>query len=285
VTEYVVVAGLSGAGRTEVTRNLEDLGWFIIDNLPPELIPKVAELANARGSNFDRVALAVGSGRNDDEILPAINSLRTSASRVRIVFLEASTETLVRRYESSRRRHPFAPDAGIGISESIDRERRALEPLRAAADVVIDTSDLNVNELRGRIVELFAERSPAALMSMRITSFGYKYGLPLDVDMVFDCRFLPNPHWVDELRPKSGLDTPVLEYVMAQEATSEFLRELERMLELLVPLYVQEGKAYLSVAFGCTGGRHRSVVIAEQAARILRRLGLEPAITHRDIDR
>lgn len=285
MTDYIVVAGLSGAGRTEVTRNLEDLGWFIIDNLPAELIPKVAELASARGANFDRVALAVGSGRNDDEILPAINALRSSASQVRIVFLEASTERLVRRYESSRRRHPFAPDAGIGITESIELERRALEPLRAAADVVIDTSDLNVNELRSRIVELFADGSPAALMSTRITSFGYKYGLPLDVDMVFDCRFLPNPHWVDELRPKSGLDAPVLDYVMAQDATARFLTELERMLELLVPLYVQEGKSYLSVAFGCTGGRHRSVVIAEQAARILRRFGLDPAITHRDIDR
>ncbi|HEV8297526.1 MAG TPA: RNase adapter RapZ [Acidimicrobiales bacterium] len=284
MSEYVVITGLSGAGRTEVSRNLEDIGWFIIDNLPAALIPKVAELATGPGSTIEKVALAVGTVRmDDDELLPAIAALRTTGSRVRIVFLEASTESLVRRYESSRRRHPFQPEASI--SHSIEAERRALEPLKAEADIVIDTSDLNVHELRTRVVELFSGVAESVLMRTRVTSFGYKHGLPLDVDMVFDCRFLPNPHWIEELRTKSGLDPEVVGYVMRQAAARPFVDELERLFAMLVPLYVREGKSYLSVAFGCTGGRHRSVVMAEQLASILRRQGLEPAVTHRDINR
>jgi RNase adapter protein RapZ len=282
MSEYVVVAGLSGAGRTEASRTLEDLGWFIIDNLPAALIPKVAELAGAPGSSIARVALAVGAGRHDDELLPAIVALRATGDRVRIVFLEASVEALVRRYESTRRRHPFTDGS---IAESIEAERSALEPIKAEADAVIDTSDLNVHELRARIVELFGGDSDEARMRVRVTSFGYKHGLPLDVDMVLDCRFLPNPHWIDELRPKTGLDPEVAAYVMEQPVARPFLVELERLLAMLVPAYGREGKSYLSVAFGCTGGHHRSVVMAEQAAAILRRQGLDPAVTHRDVDR
>jgi UPF0042 nucleotide-binding protein len=284
MSEYVVITGLSGAGRTEVSRNLEDLGWFIIDNLPAALIPKVAELVNGPGATIEKIALAVGTVRiADDEILPAIAALRATGSRVRIIFLEASTEVLVRRYESSRRRHPYEP--GASISQSIEAERHALELLKAEADIVIDTTDLNVHQLRTRVVEMFSGASETALMRTRITSFGYKHGLPLDVDMVIDCRFLPNPHWIEELRTKSGLDSEVVGYVMRQAVSRPFLDELERIFAMLVPRYIREGKSYLSVAFGCTGGRHRSVVIAEQVASILRRQGLEPSVTHRDIDK
>jgi UPF0042 nucleotide-binding protein len=284
VSEYVVIAGLSGGGRTEASRTFEDLGWFTIDNLPASLISKVADLAGAPGSPIDKVALAVAIGRTDDEqLLPALETLRATNARVRVVFLDASTERLVQRYESARRRHPFLVDAGI--EDAIEAERAALEPVKGEADIVIDTSDLNVHELRSRITELFAGEEPSAKLRTRVMSFGYKHGLPRDVDIVIDCRFLPNPHWVEELRPKTGLDDQVAEYVLSQPVARPFLGEFERMLATLVPAYVREGKSFLSIAFGCTGGHHRSVVMAEQAATMLRRLGLEPAVEHRDVDR
>jgi UPF0042 nucleotide-binding protein len=283
MTEYVVIAGLSGAGRTEVSKVLEDLGWFVVDNLPPSLIAKVAELAEAPGSTIDKVALVVGTGRYDGQVLPSIGTLRDTGSRVRVVFLEAATESLVRRYESTRRRHPFAPEDSV--AEAIAAERAALDPVKEHADVVIDTSAYNVHQLKERVAELFAGDSPEAGMRTRVLSFGYKHGLPLDVDLVIDCRFLPNPHWVDDLRTRTGLEPEVREYVMAQPVTRPFLERVEQLLELLLPLYVREGKSYLTVAFGCTGGHHRSVVISEQIASSLRRAGYEPSITHRDIAR
>jgi UPF0042 nucleotide-binding protein len=283
MSEYVVVTGLSGGGRTEMSRTLEDLGWFIIDNVPASLIPKVGELASAPGSTIERVGLGVPFRPDDDEILPAIAALRANGNRVRIVFLDASTERLVQRYESARRRHPFATEVGLAVA--IEAERDALRPLKEVADIVIDTSDLNVHELRARIGELFADESLDTALRTRVSSFGYKHGLPRDVDLVLDCRFLPNPHWDEVLRPQSGRDPAVVDYVLGQPVARPFLHELERMLALLLPAYVREGKSFLSVAFGCTGGRHRSVVMAEQGATILRRLGLEPTIEHRDIDK
>jgi len=284
MSEYVVIAGLSGGGRTEASRTFEDLGWFIIDNLPASLISKVADLAGAPGSSIDKVALAVAPGRNDDEqLLPAIAALRASTDRVRVLFLDASTERLVQRYESARRRHPFMADAGI--EDAVEAERSALEAVKGEADIVVDTTEINVHELRARINELFGGEDQHGKLRTRVLSFGFKHGLPRDVDMVFDCRFLPNPHWVEELRPKSGLDDEVADYVLAQPVARPFLNGLERMFTLLVPAYIREGKSFLSVAFGCTGGHHRSVVMAEHAAVLLKRLGLEPAVEHRDIDR
>jgi len=283
----VVIAGMSGAGRSVAADNLEDLGWFVMDNLPPQLIPKVAELADGSGSGGDRLALVVGSGRYHDEVVPLIGGLRHQVDRLQLVFLDASTEVLVRRYESTRRRHPFDVDARSGdtLTDVIEAERLALEPLRAEADLLIDTTELNVHQLRGRMHEAFGSIGSETAMRTTVTSFGYKYGLPLDVDLVFDCRFLPNPHWVEELRPQTGLDAAVADYVLEQPVTGAFLARLERLLALILPFYVQEGKSYLTVAFGCTGGRHRSVAIAERMAHALDRLGHAPAIVHRDIDR
>ncbi len=201
---------------------------------------------------------------------------------MRVLFLDASTDVLVRRYEGTRRRHPIG---GPTLEESIERERTMLEPLKAEADVVLDTTEMNVHQLRGWIVELFAADSPDAGMQVSVVSFGYKHGLPLDVDLVFDCRFLPNPHWVDELRPLTGRDDRVREYVLGQPETAEFLTELESMFTLLLPGFIREGKSYLRVALGCTGGRHRSVVIAEELARLLKAHDLDPAVLHRDVDR
>lgn len=280
----MVIAGLSGAGRSQAADILEDLGFFVIDNLPPELIPKVAELAQVPGTSVTNVVLVVGTGPYHAEVLPALSSLRRQGHRLRIVFLEAATDVLVRRYESTRRRHPLA-GTDRSLAESIEVERELLASVRAEADVVIDTTDLNVHQLRTRIVDLFSVDAPSSGMQTTITSFGYKHGLPLDTDLVIDCRFLPNPHWVDELRPLTGLDEPVREYVLGQDLTAEFLDRVESLLALLVPAYVAEGKSYLTVAFGCTGGRHRSVAIAESVAEALRARGVGLRVAHRDIGR
>jgi RNase adapter protein RapZ len=282
MSEYLVITGMSGAGRSQAADTFEDLGWFVIDNLPPALIAKVTELVESPGSSTERVALVVGTGQYLDELRPALDQLRRSSPQVRVLFLEASDEVLVRRYENTRRRHPYG-DAE-GLLEGIQQERAVLEAVKSEADVVVDTSELNVHQLRDRLLELFA-RDSGNRMRTSVISFGYKHGLPLDVDLVLDCRFLPNPHWVDELRPLTGVDRPVRDFVLDQPETKEFLARLDELFELLLPAYVREGKAYLSVAVGCTGGNHRSVVIAEELAGLLRKRGFDPAVTHRDVGR
>ncbi len=284
MAEFILITGMSGAGRSEAAKHLDDLGWFVIDNLPPTLMPKVSELAVGPGASVDKVAFVIGTGRYRDETAAAIEELRSDVeSRVRVLFLQARTPVLVRRYDATRRRHPFMD--GGSLAGAIEAEREALEPIKAEADVVLDTSDLNVHQLRDRIVELFGGEEAERRMQTRLVSFGFKYGLPLDVDLVIDCRFLPNPHWVEELRPQTGLDEPVRDYVLDQDLTRGFLEHLEAMLELLTPAYAKEGKAYLTVAFGCTGGRHRSVAITERVATFLDGLGYKPSITHRDMQR
>ena len=283
MSDFVVIAGLSGAGRSHAADCLEDLGWFVIDNLPPALIPKVAELARQPGGEIGDIALVMGTGPYNEEVAPALTALRASVDRLRILFLEASTEVLVRRYESTRRRHPLAGERSL--ADAIDVERELHEPVKAQADVVVDTSELNVHQLRDRIHELFGGADADTAMRVRVLSFGYMHGLPLDVDLVFDCRFLPNPYWVPDLRSLTGRDAPVRDYVLDQELTDGFLTQLRSMLELLLPAFRAEGKTYLSIAFGCTGGRHRSVAIAEIMAEWLRGQGSAPQLSHRDVDR
>jgi RNase adapter protein RapZ len=286
VSEFVVITGLSGAGRSLAADDLEDLGWFVIDNLPPELVPKVVELAQAPRSSIERVALVVGTADYQDEVLPMLAWLRTSGASLRILFLEASTDTLVRRYDSTRRRHPLS---GGGDTEhlvaAIERERALLELVKDEADVVLDTSDLNVHELRRRMRALFAPGAGGSAMQVTLLSFGYKHGLPLDADVVFDCRFLPNPHWIEELRPLTGLDPAVRDYVLEQPAARDFLPRLIDLLGQVLPAYIAEGRAYLTIALGCTGGRHRSVALSEQLATLLRRQGYAPSVLHRDLDK
>ena len=279
----MVITGLSGAGRSQAADILEDLGFFVIDNLPPSLIPKVSELAQAPGTSIAKVVLVVGTGPYHSEVLPALTALRRQGLRLRIAFLEASTDVLVRRYESTRRRHPLSA-ADQSLADSIEEERRVLQPVKAEADVVIDTSDLNVHQLRTRVLDLFAAEAPAGGMQTTITSFGYKHGLPLDTDLVIDCRFLPHPHWVEELRPLTGLDEPVRDYVLGQPLTARFLAQVDELLAMLLPAYVAEGKSYLTIAFGCTGGRHRSVYVAERLAEALRAHG-QVLVRHRALAR
>jgi UPF0042 nucleotide-binding protein len=282
--DITIVTGLSGAGRSEAANVLEDLGFFVIDNLPPLLIPKVAELARAPGRPPTRYALGtdVRSGALDDLHL-ALEQLREAGARTRILFLEAADDVLVRRYEASRRKHPLGENERMTLA--IAEERALLEPLRAEADVVIDTSNTNVHQLRDRLRDLFAAGPSEHSLQTNIVSFGFKHGLPLDVDLVFDCRFLPNPHWVESLRPLPGTDPKVKRYVMKQAETEAFLGELERLFRLLLPAYVKEGKSYLSIGVGCTGGHHRSVVLAEELARVFERLGFPARVHHRDLER
>jgi RNase adapter protein RapZ len=284
MTDILVIAGLSGAGRSQAADSLEDMGWFVVDNLPSALIEKVAELGGSPGSTSEHLALVVGSGPHQADIIDVMGRLRLAGHRVRMLFLDASDAELVRRYGSTRRKHPLG-DAGITVLDAIQAERELLEPVKGEADVVIDSTDLNVHQLKARLVDLFGVESQAAGMQTTITSFGYKHGLPLDVDIVFDCRFLPNPYWVERLRDHTGLEAPVREFVLSQPATGAFLDKLDDLFELLLPAYAAEGKSYLTVGIGCTGGRHRSVVLAEELARHLRRKGYEPRVQHRDVDR
>lgn len=281
-TDFTVITGLSGAGRSTVADALEDLGYFVIDNLPPALISKMAELAGASGG-LEKVGLVVDvrGGQFFPELSKALADLAGRGLEYRIVFLTASDEALIRRFEATRRRHPLADR----IVDGIAKERTLLESLRDRADLVIDTSDLTVHELRRRIEAAFSHQPREASLKVNVESFGYKYGLPQDADLVLDVRFLPNPHWVDELRPLPGTDPRIRDFVMTRQATADFLERFEDLLEVLIPGYLTEGKHYLTLAVGCSGGRHRSVVISEHIAARLRDRGLSVAVVHRDIDR
>jgi UPF0042 nucleotide-binding protein len=280
----LLITGLSGAGRSEAARSLEDIGYFVVDNLPPARLPKMAELAASPGGP-GRVAIVVDArgGVFFGELSRALEELREQRVPSRIVFLDASDDDLVNRYEATRRRHPLAP--ADRVAEGIRKERLMMESLRADADLVIDTSGLTPHDLRDRIREMFAQAPPEAGLLVTVVSFGFKYGSPRDADLVLDVRFLPNPHWVDELRPLPGTNQKVREYVEGQEEYEAFMKRLESLLDVVVPGYVDEGKSYLTVAIGCTGGRHRSVVVGDDLADYFRERGHRVSVDHRDIDR
>ncbi len=288
LSEFLVVTGMSGAGRSTAAATLEDLGWFVIDNVPAALIMKMVEMIDLPGSEIERVALVIGRGGSNtgveyfDELADVLDALRQTRNRVTVLFLEAADDVLVRRYEGTRRRHPI--DAR-GVEESIADERRLLGPVRDRADLLIDTGELNSNQLRTRILEAFDNNSADSNMQTSVVSFGYKHGIPLDVDIVFDCRFLPNPFWVEELRPYSGLDAPVRDYVLSQPESMDFLAKVDDLLTAILPSFIREGKSYLTIAMGCTGGRHRSVALAEALATRLGGHGHPTSVFHRDVDR
>ncbi len=288
LSEFLVVTGMSGAGRSTAAATLEDLGWFVIDNVPAALIMKMVEMIDLPGSEIERVALVIGRGGANtgveyfDELADVLDALRQTRNRVTVLFLEAADDVLVRRYEGTRRRHPI--DAR-GVEESIADERRLLGPVRDRADLLIDTGELNSNQLRTRILEAFDNNSADSNMQTSVVSFGYKHGIPLDVDIVFDCRFLPNPFWVEELRPYSGLDAPVRDYVLSQAESMDFLAKVDDLLTAILPAFIREGKSYLTIAMGCTGGRHRSVALAEALATRLGGHGHPTSVFHRDVDR
>jgi RNase adapter protein RapZ len=285
MTDIVVITGLSGAGRSQVADDMEDLGWFVVDNLPTSLIEKVTELAAQPGSSIQHLALVVGrvTGQQS-EMVEVVQRLRASGDRVRIVFLEASDAELVKRYGATKRKHPLATADG-SVLDAVQQDRAVFEPLRAAADLVIDTTGKTIYQLKAQVTELFSDEIDNVGMQTSVVSFGFKHGVPVDVDLLFDVRFLPNPFWVDTLRDQSGLDPDVREYVLGNELSEKFLNHLDGLFELLLPAYVEEGKSYLTIAIGCTGGRHRSVALSEELGRRLRAHGTQVRVQHRDIGR
>jgi UPF0042 nucleotide-binding protein len=274
---------MSGAGRSTTANVLEDLGWFVVDNLPPALLPTLAELGGRARGDVARIAAVVDvrSGSFFADLTEALGQLAVRGSDPRIVFLEASDEVLVRRHEAVRRPHPLQGD-GI-LSDGIARERAMLRDLRADADIVLDTTNLNVHELAAKVVQSFEQVSPG--LHVTIMTFGYKYGLPVDADLVLDCRFLPNPHWVPELRPLTGQDPTVRDYVLGQPGARPVLDSYEQVLALVGEGYLREGKRYATVAIGCTGGKHRSVAMAEELVARLAAGGVDATVVHRDLGR
>ena len=281
--EVVVVTGLSGAGKNSAGRVLEDLGWFVVDNLPPALLQPMVELG-ARG-DLRRFAAVVDARSRafSSDLQEAIRTLAEAGHRPRVLYVHARDDVLIRRYESVRREHPLQ---GSGrLIDGITEERAMLTGIAGEADLWVDTSDLNVHQLRATLENAFARDGQAPPLNATVLSFGFKYGLPLDADLVVDARFLPNPHWIPELRPKTGQDPEVRDYVLGQDETGAFLDRYIDVLRLLVPGYRREGKRYLTLAVGCTGGKHRSVAIAEEFARRLGAEGIAARARHRDLGR
>jgi len=279
----VVVTGLSGAGRSTALRVLEDAGFFCVDNLPPALAPDLLGLIG-RDGNLDRVGLGIDvrTGAFLSGVEETLRVLEDSGHRVEVVFLDCSDDVLVRRFSETRRPHALAPTGDL--QGAISNERQRLAGLRDRAEVVIDTTELSIHDLRHRLIEYIGRDPSRASMVVRVISFGFKYGIPTHADLVFDLRFLPNPHFVDALRPQTGMDRDVAAYVLEASETREFLARLGTLIDYALPRYALEGKAYLTIALGCTGGRHRSVALAEELGRQLKNEH-EVAISHRDVQR
>ena len=284
--EFLIITGLSGAGKSRAADVLEDLDYYCVDNMPVALIPRFADFCAATKGRYEKVALVtdVREKENFGELLSTIDELRESEITCRILYMDADVPTLIRRYKESRRPHPLqAP--GVGIEEAIRREIALLAPVRERADFVVNTRGLTLGKLQNRLFELLCGGETKREIDVTVLSFGYKHGLPTEADLVFDARFLPNPFYVDELRDKSGLDLPVKEYVFSFQQTRTFMEQLEQMLEFLLPLYIEEGKSSLTVAIGCTGGRHRSVAIAAALNDHLTARGVPSVNINRDIDK
>ncbi len=281
--QVVIITGLSGAGKSNAMKVFEDLGFFCVDNLPPALLPKFAELCLQSEGRVRRAALAIDArgGEFFNDLFHALAYLATLGLDYQILFLDAADDILVRRFEETRRKHPLAQVGGI--MDGIRAERRRLETVKEKADKIIDTSTLSVRELRNTIVDTFVRGTDAATLSITVISFGYKYGIPLDADLVFDVRFLPNPHYDESLRPLPGDSPQIRNFVLQSPATQEFMRHLTQLMDYLLPKYVEEGKAHLTVALGCTGGKHRSVVLADALAPVLSKGGYRVYVRHRDI--
>lgn len=283
--DLVLITGMSGAGRSEAIHTFEDLGYFCIDNLPPALIGQLVTLTGLPGSRIKRMAVAcdVRGGIFFEELLDELDDLDLTGHPFRVLFLTADDRTLVRRFKETRRRHPLSE---IGsVADGIAAERERLDPVRDRADLIIDTSELRPQELRSLIREKFVVSGREDRLTVTVSSFGFKYGVPIDADIVMDVRFLPNPYYIDRLRPKTGLDRPVRSFVLDKEETGVFLARWFSLLEFLLPSYLSEGKNQLNVALGCTGGMHRSVALAERTAEYIRDLGYPVTIAHRDIGR
>lgn len=284
--EFVIISGLSGAGKSKTASFIEDMGFYVVDNMPAPLIPKFAELCMAGQGKYQRVALVtdIRGGHTFDDLFEALSALKEMGCVYKILFVEAAPEAIIKRYKETRRIHPLSRD-GRSLAQAVQEERDALQPVRQRAEYIIDTTALSTAKLRGEVLRLFGDGQVPHAMSINVISFGFKYGIPIEADLVFDVRFLPNPYYVQELRPRTGLDDGVRDYVFSGGAAGEFLEKLQDLVGFLLPKYVEEGKTALVVAVGCTGGHHRSVAIAHALAAYIRGRGYPVTESHRDLGR
>ena len=283
---FLIISGLSGAGKSKTASFLEDMGFYVVDNMPAPLIPKFAELCMAGQGPYDKVVLVtdIRGGQTFDGLFTALDQLRDMGCDYQILFVEATLETIIKRYKETRRLHPLAR-SGRSLAEAVQLERAAMEPVRQRAEYIVDTSALSTAKLRGEMLRMFGDQGDAPAMSVTVISFGFKYGIPLEADLVFDVRFLPNPYYITELRHHTGLEDCVRDFIFGYQQTRDFVKLLERMVGFLLPLYVTEGKSALVIAVGCTGGHHRSVAIARSLANFIRQKGYSAAEDHRDMTR
>lgn len=284
--DFIIVSGLSGAGKSKTVSFLEDIGYYCVDNLPAALIPRFAELCMAGTGRYDRVAVVtdIRGGQTFDGLFAALEELRTMNCEYKILFVEASNEAIIKRYKETRRSHPLSR-SGRSLDELVSQERSVLEPVRKLAEYIIDTTALSTAKLRGEVLRLFSAEDVGTSMSVSVISFGFKYGIPIEADLVFDVRFLPNPYYLAELRSQTGLDEGVRNFVFGYQQTLDFMNKLEDLITFLLPHYVEEGKTALVIAVGCTGGQHRSVAITRALAEFIRQKGYNAAENHRDMTR
>lgn len=284
--EFLVISGLSGSGKSRAATVLEDIGYYIVDNLPAEMMVKFADFCSVANGRYGKVAMVydVRAGEPFGNLIVAIESIRRHGHTCRMLFLESDTQTLINRYKETRRNHPLAKE-GQSLEAAVAAEREMLQCVKDYADIVLDTSGYSTTKQRSALIELFGSSKDRRGMSVVITSFGYKYGIPAELDLAFDVRFLPNPYYVPELKDQTGLDAAVRDYVFAQEQTDGFLERLTELLMYLLPHYNAEGKSVLVIGIGCTGGHHRSVVIAEELYRRMQKAGQQATLSHRDVTR
>ena len=284
--ELIVISGLSGAGKSKVASFLEDMGFYVVDNMPSPLLPKFAELSMAAPGRYERVAMVtdIRGGQTFDGLFEALDALHAMGCEHKILFVEAGTETIIKRYKETRRIHPLA-ERMLSLDAAVEQERTVLAPVRQRADYVIDTTVLSTAKLRGVLLRLFGRDSDRPAMSVSVVSFGFKYGIPMEADLVLDVRFLPNPYYIAELRHQTGLDDGVYNFVFGYQQTRDFMGHLEQLMGFLLPQYAEEGKTVLVVGVGCTGGRHRSVAVTRALAEFVRQKGYSATENHRDMTR
>lgn len=284
--QFVIVSGLSGAGKSKTASFLEDIGFYCVDNMPADLIPQFAQLCLATKGRYERVALVtdVRANLTFDGLFKALESLDQMQLQYTIVYVEAATEVIIKRYKETRRKHPLTKD-GSDLTAAVERERNLLEPIRNRANAIIDTSALSTAKLRGEVINLVAGDLKDNAMSVTLVSFGFKYGIPMEADLVLDVRFLPNPYYIPELKHKTGLEAEVRDFVFSYQQTKDFIEKVENLLTFCLPYYVDEGKTSLVVAIGCTGGKHRSVSVAKELADFATQKGYTTTVSHRDLGR
>lgn len=284
--DFIIISGLSGAGKSKVASFMEDMGFYVVDNMPAALMPRFAELCLAGQGKYDRVALVndIRGGQTFDELFAALSDLEKMGCAYQILFVEAATETIIKRYKETRRIHPLSRH-GRSLAEAVQQEKATLAPVRQRAEYIIDTTALSTAKLRGEVLRLFGDGQEERAMTVNVISFGFKYGIPIEADLVFDVRFLPNPFYLAELRHQTGLDEPVRSFLFRYQQTLDFMSHLESLLNFLLPLYLAEGKTMLVIAIGCTGGQHRSVALTRAVAEFVRQKGYTASENHRDMTR